>query len=130
MTFFNANSRPLNANTGTVPDMSDTITEWFQPMIFNLVTKETTAFQDVETSDEINFMGVWQPLEAQKLDIKPEGQQAWTWFQVHAWPALILKPDQIIKYLGVEYRVMKKLDYTLYGYVEYHLVENYEDTIG
>lgn len=116
---------PLNANTGTVPDMSGAMYDWFQPMIFGLVTKVVTDFQVVETVQEVQFMGVWQPLSERQLLLKPEGQRAWSWYWVHSDPSLDLKVDNIVIYLGRQFRVMAKKDYTLYQYQEYQIVTDW-----
>lgn len=118
----------LNALSGSVPDVSGAMLDYFQPMIFGVVTKETVNFQAVETSEDINFQGVWQPLTERQLQLKPEGQRAWSWFWLHADPSLTLQVDSVIKYLGIQYRVMSHKDYRLYGYVEYHLVEDWTDS--
>lgn len=115
----------LSQSTGTVPDMSDALLDWFQPMVFTKILKEVINFQNVETPTDVDFMGVWQPLSAQKLMMKPEGQRSWSWFQVHSSPSLQLNPDEVITYQGVQYRVMARYDYSLYAYLEYHLVMDY-----
>lgn len=122
---YNAKDVLLSQNSGTMPDVSDAILDWFQPMLFTTVTKTVVNFQVREVGTSINFLGVWQPMSAQKLTQKPEGQRAWLWFTVHAEPGLELVPDEIINYLGVNYRVEAKFDYRLNGYVEYHLVNDY-----
>jgi hypothetical protein len=116
---------PLNAAAGSVPQMGGALLSWFQPMIFGVVVKTVAAFQVVETMEQILFQGVWQPLNAKRLAMKPEGQQAWSWFWVHSDPSLQLNVDQVVQYLGVQYRVMALKDYKLYGYMEYELVEDY-----
>jgi hypothetical protein len=68
---------------------------------------------------------VWQVLTDKKLMMKPEGQQAWDWFMVHSQPQLNLEVDNVIIYRSKQYRVMAKKDYSLYGYIEYHLVDDY-----
>ncbi len=122
----NASSIPLNANTGTVPDVSGALQNWFQPMVFTTIVKTIVDFQNVETPTDIQFMGVWQPFSSRKLSMKPEGQRAWKWFTVHSGIALGLKPDEVITYLGTQYRVMADSDYSLYGYFEYEIKEDYE----
>lgn len=116
---------PLGSNSGTVPNMSDTLLNWFQQMTFGVVTKTAKNFQVYETMEEVSFLGVWQVLNARQLSMKPEGQQAWDWFMVHSQPQLNLNTDNVIIYLGKQYRVMAKKDYSLYGYIEYHLVDDY-----
>lgn len=122
---FNAKDRPLSANTGTLPDMSGALLNWLQPMTFTLITKTVVNFKVVETPTMVDFQGVWQPFTAQQLMMKPEGQRRWLWFTCHALIGLILKPDEVVTYQGVQYRVMAKLDYKEYNYVEYHLVNDF-----
>lgn len=116
---------PLNKATGSVPDVGSALLDWFQPLVFGIVTKVTEGFQVVETVENISFMGVIQPLTARQLLLKPEGQRAWTWYWVHAQPSLELEVDAVIAYEGTQYRVMAKKDYDIYGYVEYELCEDY-----
>lgn len=124
-TIFNAANRPLNQVTGTVPDVSGAMTDWFQPMVFTQVTKETKGFQLIETATSINFRGVIQPLSGRRLELKPEGQRAWTWLLLHADPSLTLEVDEVVTFNGVQTRVMSQKDYRLYGYVEYELVQDW-----
>lgn len=125
-TIFNASNRPLNEMAGTVPDVSGAMTDWFQPMVFTQIVKTTSGFQVVETPTVTNFRGVIQPLRDRELQLKPEGQRSWTWLLLHAEPTLKLDTDEVVTYLGVQTRVMARKDYSLYGYVEYHLVQDWE----
>jgi len=122
---WNAKDIPLNQNSGTVPNVSVAMQNWFQAMIFSIITKTVVNYKVVETKVDMNFRGVWQNLSPQQLQLKPEGQRAWRWYQVHAEISLQLYPDQVINYLGKDYRVMARIDQALYGYLEYHLVEDY-----
>lgn len=124
-TIGNARNTPLNVRTGTVPDVSGAMQDWFQPMVFTQVVKQNVGYQLVETATDINFRGVIQPLGGRKLMIKPEAQRAWTWLQLHADPSLTLEVDEVVVYLGVQTRVMKQNDYRIYGYVEYELVQDW-----
>lgn len=124
-TIFNAASLPLNVKTGTVPDVSGALQDWFQPMIFTPVSKVVEGFQVVETADPVNFQGVLQPFTERQLLLKPEGQRAWTWLLLHAEPVLTLAVDDVVLYLGVQTRVMSRKNFSLYGYVEYHLVQDW-----
>ncbi len=124
-TIKNAADTPLNVQTGTVPNVGGAMLNWFQPMTFELVTKSVVAFQAYEVGSEIAFWGVIQPLSNRDLLLKPEGQRAWTWLMLHAEPQLALNVDEVVKYLGVQYRIMGRKDYTLYGYVTYDLVQDW-----
>lgn len=121
----NASNTPLNANSGTVPDMSGALLQWFQPMIFGIVTKTVTDFQVVETVNDVKFMGVWQPLSLRQLMLRPEGERAWSWYWLHSDPSLDLHVDDIVVYLTKQFRVMAKKDYSLYQYQEYQLVQDW-----
>jgi hypothetical protein len=124
-TIVNAKDRPLNSQAGTVPEVSGAMRDWFQPMTFGRVVKRTVANQVVETKTPVNFRGVIQPLSERKLILKPEGQRAWTWLQLHSDVSLKLEVDEVVTYNGVQTRVMAQNDYSLYGYIEYQLVQDY-----
>lgn len=125
MIFKNGKDTPLNQNSGTVPNVGDAMLNWFQNITFGVVTKTVVNAQVVETMEEVTFKGVWQPLTERKLMLKPEGQRAWSWYWLHADPALNLPVDNVVVYLGKQFRVMAKKNYELYGYVEYELVQDY-----
>lgn len=121
----NGSSSPLFAKAGTVPDVSGAMQDYFQPMVFTTVVKTVSGFQAVETPTALNFQGVIQPLTERQLMLKPEGQRSWNWLMLHADPSLTLNTDDVVNYLGVQTRVMTRKDYSLYGYIEYHLVQDY-----
>lgn len=117
---------PLSpGGVGTLPNVESALYSWYQPMVFSVVTKATVNFQVVETTVDMNCMGVMQPLTAQRLLLKPEGQRGWVWFSLHADDSLVLNLDDEVTYLGVKYRVMAKSDFTAYGYAFFELVSDY-----
>jgi hypothetical protein len=124
-TIFNASSLPINLKTGSVPDVSGALQDYYQPMTFGQVTKTVVASQLVESVNEISFQGTWQPFTERQLALKPEGQRAWSWFWLHAQPVLTLQVDDIVIWNGKQTRVMSRKDYGLYGYVEYTLVQDW-----
>lgn len=121
----NGKNTPLNANSGTLPYVGDAMLNWFQPMVFGVVTTTVENFQSVQVQTEVSFQGVWQALTERQLMLKPEGERAWSWYWLHADPSLTLDTDSVVTYLGKQYRVMSNKDYALYGYIEYHLVEDW-----
>lgn len=116
---------PLNANSGTLPDMTSALLNWFQPMTFGIVTKTVEAFQVNETVTDISFMGIWQPLSGRQLLLKPQGQRKWNWTMLHSDTTLDLNPDDVILFLNIQYRVMVKKNYTLYQYNYFELVSDW-----
>lgn len=108
----------------SLPNVSDAMASWFQPMQFLLLTKTVVGFQNFETTSPVNFRGVIQPMADKTLMVKPEGERDWSWMQLHSDPSLALNTDDVVIYSGTQYRVMALKDYTQYGYLEYHLVED------
>lgn len=127
MAIKNGSSVKLNQKSGSLPDVSSALKNWFQEIDFIKIVKEMVNHRIVETETSISFRGVWQPMSSQDLEIKPEGQRDWRWFTIHSDIDIELKPDDKIKYQGTEFRVMKKNDYKIYGYYEYHVVEGYSN---
>ena len=123
-TILNGKNIPLNQQTGTVPNVSGALLDWFQPMTFGVVTK-VEGVQIQETVVETAFQGVIQPLDGRTLMQKPEGERKWNWLQVHAHTQLALNIDDTIIYLSVQYRVMKFKDFSIYGYHYFELCEDY-----
>lgn len=122
-----ASSKKLSASTGGLPNMSGALLSWFQKITFILITKEIVDFDLVEVERKVCFDGVRQPLSPQKLSMKPEGQRAWKWEQIHALPSVKLKIDDRMNFNGEKFRVMERLDYSEYGYIEYHTALDYEE---
>ena len=125
-TIQNACDVPLNQNSGTLPNMSETLTNTLQQMVFQDIKKKVVNGQVVETTNPINFQGSWIPFTIRQLMMKPEGQRRWMWFQVLALTPLPLSPDDVVTYIGKQFRVMQVNDFSLYGYYEYHLADDYQ----
>lgn len=122
----NAADTPLNEQpSGSLPQMGQALYDWFQPMVFMLVTKSTVAFQAVEVGENISFQGVMQPFTTRDLLLKPEGQRSWTWKWLHAETSLQLNTDEVVTYQGTQYRVMGLKNYAEYGYLSYELVQDW-----
>lgn len=116
----NAKDVSLTSNPGTLPNMQAALLDYFQAMTFTVITKAVVDHESVETRTQTSTRGVWQPLSPQKVMMKPEGQRHWKWQQIHAVPDLVLEVDSVIEKNGEKFRIMDRLDYREYGYVEYH----------
>jgi hypothetical protein len=124
-TIANGGKRPINYRAGTIPDVSGSMRDWFQPLTFSRIVKTVVGFQDVETEHQFSFRGVVQPFTDRQLLLKPEGQRAWTWLSIFTDPVLKLDVDEIITFQGMQTRIMSLKDYFLYGYVEYHAIQDW-----
>lgn len=118
---------PLNESMcGGLPDMSDAIPGWFQPLSFGIISKAVNDFEAEETIRRVHTMGMVQPMSAQQLMMKPEGQRSWKWLVLHCLADIELKPDDAVICGGEKYRVMARLDWRQYGYCECHICRDYE----
>lgn len=123
---YNAGDIPLDRNPGTLPNMSDALFSLFQPMTFRKISKTQVNFETVEVETGYSTYGVRQPFTPQQLAMKPEGQRAWKWETMHSLPDIELIPDDVIVFNSVRYRVMQKLDWKEYGYIEHHIVQDFK----
>ena len=128
-TLANGADKPLFDKAGTVPDVSGAMQDYFQFMVFTLVSKTVAGFQVVETALPINFRGIIQSFSGRQLNLKPEGQRAWSWYMLHSDPSLTLEVDDVVLWRGKQTRVMFRSLNELYGFVEYHLVQDWEGSV-
>lgn len=115
----------LNYNA-QLPNMSETIKSWFLNLTFEIVERTQTGADfkvDWSTKQTINVRGVVQPPSDKDLKILPEGSWAWEWLMVHCLPDTQIEVNQFVRYDGTVYKVMKKKDWSKYGYVRYFLLE-------
>ena len=108
------------------PNLSNAVNAWAQPLKFFLVGKDQRDFMTEEVLYPKIAYGVRQPMKAQQLMMKPEGQRAWKWETIHSRPDLVLNIDDIVVFNEVRYRVMAKKDYSEYGYLEYEIMQDYQ----
>lgn len=120
----NAKNKPLTYSG--LPQMGEVLPSWFQTLTFDVITKSLVDYEVVETTSTITTQGVRQPMSAQQLAIKPEGQRAWRWETIHCLPDVVLKIDDVIIFNDIRYRVAHRWDWREYGYVEYEIHQAYE----
>jgi hypothetical protein len=123
----NGKNTPLTLRTGTVPDVSGALKDKFQLVAFKNISKSVEAFQNVDTETVVQFWGTWEPFTDRQLLLKPEGQRSWSWYMMIAEPGAVLETDDIAEWNGKPTRVMALKDWSLHGFMEYHLVQNWQD---
>ena len=110
-----------------LPRIQTALNGWQQTITLIKITQTVSTDGEVtNTQTLIVFKGVVQPLEAEKLKIKPEGQRSWKWLQIHTKTRLSLVNGDQITYNNVNCKVMDIKDYNAYGYYEYNIVQNWE----
>ena len=121
-------ARLLN-EISSMPQMENAFAGWFMPITLTRITQTVTDDGFVATdSENITFKGVIQPLTPKQLMLKPEGERAWKWLQIHCLAgSLNLDTSDRITYNGEKFKVMAQNDYTLNNFIEYHLCKDYQD---
>lgn len=111
-----------------MPNMANTLNGWEVPLSFIKITQSIADGDVVKTETPINFMGVWQPLRDEELQFKPENQRSWSWYWVHAKSGTVeLQTQDKFLFKNKRYKVMAVKDYSLNGFIEYHVIRDYED---
>lgn len=118
-----ANKLPI---TG-MPKMKMAIRGWTRPIILQRIDQSIIKGDTFINKTNISFTGTFQPLKTEEVQLKSEGQRSWDWFDIHSFSGdLNLKNNDRIEIDDVEYKVMGKKDYSLNGYIEYHIIRDYQ----
>ena len=111
------------------PNMRETLSGWEVPLTLIKITQNVIDGDLITTETTYNFMGVWQPLSAEQLNLLPEGQRSWENVWIHCKASqLNLETASKVIFNGKRYKITQKKDYGLNGYVEYMLIRDYEET--
>ena len=116
-----------------LPQMNSAINRWAVSLSLVKVSQDIVDGDKVEISETIDLQGVWQPLNGEQLQSKPEGQRSWEWVLLHVQikdlnpTKVTLSTGDKVLYEQKYYKVMSVKDYGLYGYAEYELCRDYEN---
>jgi len=112
-----------------LPNVSAAVSGYSRPITVSRLAKRMQDGELIEEETVVEGMGTLQPFTPQQLQIKPEGQRTWDWMGLHCvanqYSNLDFAIDDILTVFGKRYRVMSKRDFTLYGYIQYELVEGF-----
>lgn len=123
----NGKDTPLSQRRGTVPDLSGSLKDKYQLVTFVNVSKSIEAFMAQEGRTNYDFWAVGpDPFSLRQLLLKPEGQRAWSWFIMIAEPGIVLGVDDVAEWNRKKTRVMALNDFSLNGFMEYHLAQDWE----
>ncbi len=112
-----------------LPDVSNVFNNWEISITANYVSQNWVDGEPVNVTENKMIKGIKQPLKAEEIALKEEGQRSWSWQQIHVREALYgeLYTSQILTIGGVNYKIKAKKDFVLNGYREYHAILDYED---
>ena len=109
-----------------MPQICDAFSGWFQPITVTQVTQTIVNGLVTPTLNSVPFFGCIQPLSPKRIALKPEGERAWSWLQVHMRPPAAFDVGSILVYNNKNYKVMGQNDYSLNGFIEFELVADYQ----
>ena len=116
----------LKALSG-MPQMGTTLSGWEVPLTLVKVIQNVVEGDAVFTEQEISFLGCFQPLKDEQLQFLPENQRSWSWYWIHAKAGTLnLQTADKIIFEDKRYKVMTVKDYSLNGFIEYGIIEDYE----
>lgn len=116
----------ISQSMGGLPQVTSALIGWEVSITANFVQQEIVDGDIVETSITKKMSGVLQPLKAEQIALKPEGQRSWDWYWLHVKPEYDkLRTEQIIEINGISYRIIAIKNYELYGYIEYQCVRDF-----
>lgn len=128
MTIKNAKDNPVSASASNMPDVSDALMGWLQPLTAQRMQKQVVNHVVTEIPLCISIRAVVQPLSPTQLLMKPEGQRTWVWKMLHCPnDNPVLQPDDRIIIAGVKFRVMGIYPYELDGYRQYDCCQDYQN---
>lgn len=127
MTIINGKDTPLDKAAVALPNVGGAVAGWMQKMTFGVVCKSQVDGFTQEIITPVETKGVKQPFTAEQLSLLPEGERSWKWFMIHCLPDVKLATDDRIVLDDVKYRVMAKEDWSEYGFLQYNIIEDFND---
>lgn len=109
----------------SLPHVGIALHGMMQLMEFWKICKKNVDGYTQEIESITKTHAVRQPFSDEQIELLPEGERSWKWEMLHALPDLALNTDDRVSYLGRSYTVKSKKNYSEYGYIEYHLIEDY-----
>ena len=118
----------INQLSANLPDVSEVMNGWEVSMTANYVTQAVVDGNVVDTPVVKNIKGISQPLKAEEVALKDEGQRSWNWVLVQVREDIYgeLFTTQILIINSIPHKIMAKKDWTLDGYREYHVIRDFE----
>jgi hypothetical protein len=117
---------PLNQISG-MPNVSGALSGWLSTFTFRVRKDVVTDGLVTHQETDYTMQGMMQPLNNAAIMLKPEGQRSWNWFTFHTVSSSpSLDVNDVIIYNGVAYKIMGQYDWHLNGYMEYHIVAEYQ----
>lgn len=114
--------------TNAYPSVAQAVMAWARPTKVFVVCKRQVDFKTVE-SLMLQTVRVMRQSAGQPLEMKMEGQRSWNTEVLYAETSLALKVDDVVVFdceTNERYRVIEKIDWSPYGYIEYKIRSDYK----
>lgn len=114
-------------STQALPNLKQAVMAWASETNVFIVGKSQQDFKTVESYYQKTVKLVRIP-SGQNLEMKHEGQRRWNYETIFADHNLDLKVDDVIMFDCISsqrFRVIKKNDYSKFGYIEYQVQSDY-----
>ena len=109
-----------------LPNMSSVIDQFTQEITLIKLTEVIDKGFVTYTEQEINFIGVVEPVKPENLKVRPEGERGWKYQEIYTTTEQNLKIAEKIKYAGTRYKIIEVNNYEAYGYFKYLIIEDYD----
>lgn len=118
----------LSELSSGMPQMQTALHGWEVAIYADYIKQEWVNGEVVEIKKTEKIIGTRQPLKSEEVELKPEGQRNWAWYQLHVDSKYKrLETQQVVNIKGEDYRIMAVKDYSLNGFYEYHVVKDYQE---
>lgn len=123
---FNKN-RSLKNGISQLPQLDRPVASWSIPITLERIKQSIVDGDKIETTEKIQFKGVIQPMKTEELQFKPENLRSFNWLWIHALAGTLnLQTGDKIIYNKERYKIMGVKDYSLYSYIEYEAILDYQ----
>lgn len=110
-----------------MPQMNVAFSGWTIKMTWAKITQVIQDGFPVDQEIPYTIDGVFQPMSAEEIQLKPDGQWSWSWHYLHIEGRTSpFSTNDRIKFQGVTYKVMAKKDYKLNNFTELHLILDFQ----
>ena len=99
-----------------LPDMSEVLTEWSQPVVLKTVSETTVDYIPTVTIVDANIMAVVQPADPEKLKVE-QIDFSLEYIQIHSVSPMAI--GQYVEWGGRDFKLVpSRKGYGQYGYTE------------
>ena len=107
------------------PNMTSAFQGWTETGLVQIVFTVLIEGEAKKKLRTVTASTCIQPLSAQKIAMKPEGERAWKWWDIFASLELNAEVGDVIEVNRVGYRILGRWDFARNGYRRFEATENY-----